>query len=84
MNILQLCCFEEAVKIFDFITRQLNNDSAIKIELAKHRDSYSGAQAIHLAAAGGNRYFIDKLIEKYGADPKEKTSHDQTVIHCAA
>jgi hypothetical protein len=76
MNILQLCCFEESGKIFDYLTRFLNNDSAIKFELAKHRDNVMGVQAIHLASAGGNRYFIDKLIEQYGADPKEKTEYN--------
>jgi hypothetical protein len=33
-----------------------------------------GAQAIHLAAASGNRFIIDVLIEKYGADMREKTT----------
>jgi len=37
-----------------------------------------------LASATGNRYIIDILLEKYGADKTEKTSFNQTVIHCAA
>jgi hypothetical protein len=43
-----------------------------------------GSQAIHLASASGNRYIVELLLEKYGADPREKTSGQQSVIHCAA
>lgn len=74
MNILQLICFEEAIKILELLTRTLYHDSMIRFELGKQRDSHMGAQAIHLAAATGNRFIIDLLIEKYGADPREKTS----------
>lgn len=84
MNILQLICFEEAVKIFDMLNRNLSHDSKVRFELGEHRDSHNGCQAIHLAAASGNRKIIDTLIEKYGANPKELTTMNQTVIHCAA
>ena len=84
MNILQLICFEEAVKIFELVNRTLAHDSKVRFELGEHRDSHNGAQAIHLAAASGNRKIIDTLIEKYGANPKELTTMNQNVIHCAA
>jgi hypothetical protein len=69
MNILQLICFEEAIKIFEYLTRFLTSDSQTRFDLAKERDSHNGAQAIHLAAAAGNRQIIDELIAKYGAEP---------------
>jgi hypothetical protein len=84
MNILQLLCFEEAIKILEFLSRTIYHDTMLRFELGKHRDSHMGAQAIHLAAATGNRFIIDLLIDRYGADPREKTSFQQTVIHCAA
>lgn len=84
MNILQLICFEEAVKILDLVTRTLHNDSMAMIDLGKHRETHMGAQAIHLAAASGNRFIIDILIEKFGADSRSKTESGQTVLHCAA
>lgn len=43
MNLLQLICFEEAVKIFEFITRVLAHDQQIRQELGKERDSHNGA-----------------------------------------
>lgn len=58
MNILQLVVFEEAIRIFDYLTRFMINDSILRINLGKHRDSHMGSQAIHLAAASGNRNFI--------------------------
>ena len=74
MNILQLICFEESVKILDFLTRTLLSDSKLRFELAAHRDELTGVQAIHLAAAAGNRMIIELLIDKYGSDPREKTT----------
>lgn len=84
MNILQLICFEESVKILDYLTRTLLNDGNLRFELAEHRDDLTGVQAIHLAAASGNRTVIELLIEQYGSDPREKTTMGQTVLHCAA
>jgi hypothetical protein len=69
-----LICFEEAIKIIELISRTLHHDTMLRFELGKHRDSHMGAQAIHLASATGNRFIIDLLIDKYGADPREKTS----------
>lgn len=43
MNILQLICFEEAVKILEFLTRTLFHDSMIRFDLGKQRDSHMGA-----------------------------------------
>jgi len=43
MNILQLICFEEAVKILEFLTRTLYHDNMIRFELGKQRDSHMGA-----------------------------------------
>lgn len=43
-----------------------------------------GSQAIHLAAATGNRYMIETLMLEFMGDPYEKTLGDQTVMHCAA
>jgi hypothetical protein len=43
-----------------------------------------GSQAIHLAAASGNRYFIELLLAKFGADISKKTKGKQSVVHCAA
>ena len=52
--------------------------------MAQHRDEHMGSQAIHLAAAQGNRYMIEVLMLDFDADPFEMTLGDQTVIHCAA
>ena len=79
-----MICFEEAVKILEFLTRMLFHDSIMRFELGSQRDSHMGAQAIHLASATGNRFIIDLLIDKYGAEVTAKTSFNQTVIHCAA
>ena len=43
-----------------------------------------GSQAIHLAAATGNRYMIECLMLAFDSDPFEMTMGNQTVMHCAA
>ena len=43
-----------------------------------------GSQAIHLAAATGNRYIIEVLMLAFESDPYENTLGNQTVMHCAA
>ena len=43
-----------------------------------------GSQAIHLAAATGNRYIIEVLLLDFESDPYELTTGNQTVIHCAS
>ena len=43
-----------------------------------------GSQAIHLAAATGNRYMMEVLMLDFEGDPFEMTLGNQTVMHCAA
>ena len=45
-----------------------------KKKLAKHREQAMGSQAIHLAAATGNRYIIEVLLLDFESDPYELTS----------
>ena len=44
--------------------------------MAQHRDSHLGSQAIHLAAAAGNRKMIEVVIQDFEGDPTAKTSED--------
>ena len=84
MNILHLICSEEAIAILDFVRTKFVNDMASKRKLASHRDNEMGSQAIHLAAATGNRYIIEVLLLDFESDPYELTTGNQTVIHCAS
>ena len=84
MNMLQLICSEESIAILDFVRAKFSNDKTSKQKLAQHRDKYIGSQAIHLAAATGNRYIIEVLMLDFESDPYELTVGNQTVIHCAA
>jgi len=52
--------------------------------MARHRDSHMGSQAIHMAAAAGNRSMIETLMRDFESNPSEKTLANQTVMHCAA
>jgi hypothetical protein len=61
----------------------LNDKDALN-DMAEHRDAHMGSQAIHLAAATGNRLLIEMLMIEFGGDPWEKTLGLQTVMHCAA
>lgn len=73
MNLLQLVCFEEASLILEFIRKQFENDEEAKRQMAQHRDKHMGSQAIHLAAATGNRWIIEVLMLDFEGDPYEKT-----------
>ena len=84
MNLLQLVCFEEASRILESMRHKFANDDDAKMRMAQHRDSHMGSQAIHLAAATGNRYMIEVLMLDFGGDPDQHTLGDQTVMHCAA
>ena len=84
MNLLQLICFEEANLILDFIRAKFEGDIEAKRQLAQHRETSMGSQAIHLAAATGNRYIIEVLMLEFEGDPFENTDGNQTVMHCAA
>ena len=83
-NILQVICAEEAIAILDFVRSKFASDLPSKRKLAKHRSKGKGTQAIHIAAATGNRYIIEVLMLDFESDPYELTSSNQTVIHCAA
>ena len=84
MNLLQLICFEEESLILDFIRVKFENDMPSKKILLKHRYIKMRSQAIHLAAATGNRYIIEVLMLKFESDPYKNTLGYQTVMHCAA
>lgn len=73
MNLLQLVCFEEASLILDTMRHKFANDEIAKRAMAQHRDSHMGSQAIHLAAATGNRYMIEVLMLDFEGDPYEST-----------
>lgn len=76
MNVLQLVCFEEASLILDTMRHKFANDDIAKRAMAQHRDSHMGSQAIHLAAATGNRYMIEVLMLDFEGDPYENTHHN--------
>lgn len=84
MNLLQLICFEEATLILDCLRQKFFDDPEAKMAMARHRDAHMGSQAIHLAAANGNRYIIEVLMLDFEGDPQELTGSHQTVMHCAA
>ena len=69
MNLLQLVCFEEANLILEFMRVKFADDEAAKKQMAEHRDTHMGSQAIHLAAATGNRYMIEVLMLDFEGDP---------------
>ena len=73
MNLLQLVCFEEATRILDVIRQKFAQDEESKRQMSSHRDSHMGSQAIHLAAATGNRYMIEVLMLDFEGDPYERT-----------
>ena len=73
MNLLQLICFEEANLILDFVRVKFADDMPSKRILAQHRDSEMGSQAIHLAAATGNRYIIEVCMLDFESNPNENT-----------
>ena len=79
-----MICYEEAVAILDFVRAKFVNDLPSKRKLAQHKEQVMGSQAIHLAAATGNRYIIEVLLLDFESDPYELTTNNQTVIHCAA
>ena len=74
MNMLQVICSEEAIAILDFVRAKFSNDKTSKQKLAQHRDKDIGSQAIHLAAATGNRYIIEVLMLDFESDPYELTT----------
>ena len=76
MNLLQIVCFEEANFILDHLRQIFTNNSTAKRIMAQHRDSHLGSQAIHLAAAAGNRKMIEVVIQDFEGDPTAKTSED--------
>ena len=76
MNLLQLVCFEEASLILEAMRHKFSNDEQTKKQMAEHRDSHMGSQAIHLAAATGNRYMIEVLMLDFQGDPYERTLGD--------
>lgn len=76
--------FEEATQILEFMRYKFAQDEKTKLDMAKHRDSHMGSQAIHLAAATGNRYLIEVLMLDFEGDPYLNTMGNQTVMHCAA
>ena len=76
--------FEEATQILEFMRYKFAQDENAKHKMAKHRDSHMGSQAIHLAAATGNRYLIEVLMLDFEGDPYLNTMGNQTVMHCAA
>lgn len=82
MNLLQMLCNEESVRILQHITPDL--DSETKKTLAEHRDCHLGSQAIHLASATGNHIVIETLITNYSADITAVNALNQTVYHCAS
>jgi hypothetical protein len=83
MNLLQLVCHEEALKILKHLVT-LVIDPEMKEQMVTYRDAHLGSQAIHLAAATGNYLVIDTLIADFHADVNTKNNNQQTVHHCAS
>ena len=76
--------FEEANQILEHMRYKFAQDENVKRQMAEHRDKHMGSQAIHLAAATGNRYLIEVLMLDFEGDPYLNTMGNQTVMHCAA
>lgn len=84
MNLLQLCCHEEAILILQWLTVKLRDQEKLKTAMTEHRDSKVGSRAIHLAATTGNAHIIKILCKDYKAEIDALTLGGQNAIHCAA